>query len=129
MLFPESLPTGLKTLWGAGTWLAGVYIYWHLSEKKMAAPSTARVLQDRLTERGLARSLAKQDVSPQLVHVLSIEQAARASAKRSMGHSKPPRASVKKTAHKAPTGRVFVRRVQPNYWRRVKKELHILGMH
>jgi hypothetical protein len=115
----------------------------------MTGPSTAQILQRKLTERGLVRTLAKQDVSPQLVHMLSIEEAARAlqrgmahpgashklarkvkkakkakKAKSSMKYTTPK--AAKKSAPKASKGRAVVRQVQPNYWRRVKKELHIL---
>jgi hypothetical protein len=115
---------------------------------RMTGPSTAQILQRKLTEQGLVRTLAKQDVSPQLVHRLSIEEAARAlqrgmahpgashklarkakkakkaeKAKSSMKYATPKAA---KSVPKASKGHAVVRQVQPNYWRRVKKELHIL---
>jgi hypothetical protein len=42
---------------------------------KMAEVSTAEILQDRLTEYGLVRTLARQDISPDLVRRVSIEEA------------------------------------------------------
>jgi hypothetical protein len=107
------------------------------------ASSTAEILQDNLTERGLVRELARQDISPQLVHVLPIEEAARLlqrqeahpSKGRKSGKkakkvkmakkAKAKKAMTKKTAHKA-LRLSPPRMVQPNYWKRVKKELHVL---
>jgi len=43
----------------------------------MAVESTAATLQDKLTEYGLVRTLSQQDVSPELVRLLSIDEAAR----------------------------------------------------
>jgi hypothetical protein len=105
----------------------------------VAEASTAKILQEHLTERGLVRILASQDVAPELVRNLSVDEAARAvqrslrppapmvkKAKKS--GKKPARKSSKKTAKKKrpASGHVVVRQVQPNYWARVKRELHIL---
>jgi hypothetical protein len=114
----------------------------------MAEESTAAILQDKLTEYGLVRALSRQDISPELVSVLSVEEAARLlqrgmlypgstsktakkakkvkkakkAAKKSAYYTKP-----KKMKNDAPRkGSATVRQVQPNYWKRVKRELHIL---
>ena len=41
------------------------------------AEDTAAILQDRFTEYDLVRALSRQDISPELVRVLSIDEAAR----------------------------------------------------
>jgi len=43
----------------------------------VAGVTTADVLQERLTEHGLVRTLARQDISPELVQRLSVDEAAR----------------------------------------------------
>jgi hypothetical protein len=109
----------------------------------MAGKSTAAILQNKLTEYGLARTLARHDVSPQLVRVMSVDDAARL-LQRSMrppgSASKAPKSAVKKSASgarplKAKKGRseppkkaraAVKRQVQPNYWKRVQRELRIL---
>lgn len=108
----------------------------------MAEASTAELLQQNLSEYGLVRILAREDIAPELFRKLSVEEAAQA-VQRSMrppsssavfpkAKSKPrfhrvkrskkkPKSAKKKTASK---GGKNVR--QPNYWRRVKNELRIL---
>jgi hypothetical protein len=120
----------------------------------MTERSTAAVLQDKLTEHGLARTLGRQDVSPQLVRELTIEEAARVVQRSILGPGSTPRAAKamrKKSAKnvykakkskKAPyAGRAMKSKkadasgmsarsatlvVRPNYWKRVKNELHVL---
>lgn len=103
----------------------------------MAERSTAVVLQHSLTEYGLSRTLARQNVSPQFVREASVEEAARHIQRRLSrrpGVAKKARKSVaKKEPVYAPrakktkkVARSVVRDVRPNYWRRVKTELHLL---
>ena len=117
----------------------------------MAEASTADILQDRLTEYGLVRTLSRQDISPELVRVLSVDEAARMLQRGMLYHGSSPKTAkrvkkakkakkmAKKDAHyRRPTakkarvvaprkiGGTAVRQVQPNYWKRVKRELHIL---
>lgn len=104
----------------------------------MAERSTALVLQNTLTEHGLSRTLARQDVSPQFVRAVSVEEAARQLQRQLTHHRgtsrKAKKASRKKGAvyvtrakkSKKKVGSSAVRQVQPNYWRRVKTELHLL---
>jgi hypothetical protein len=100
----------------------------------MVEQSTAAVLQDKLTEYGLVRALSQQDVSPELVRLLSIDEAARSlqrgllypgSTSKTAKKAKKVKAAKKsKKARKVrSTG---AHQVQPNYWKRVKHELHIL---
>ena len=106
------------------------------------AEDTAAILQDRLTEYGLVRALSRQDISPELVRVLSIDEAARLlqrgmpypgstpkTAKKATKVKMAKKAKKAKKSHSdAPRklGRTGVRQVQPNYWKRVKRELHLL---
>jgi hypothetical protein len=106
----------------------------------MVDESTAEVLRDKLTEQGLVRELARQDISPRLIHMRSIEEAARALEKGIEHPSVTPELAKKvknakkanKVTHKASTKKSSgtkppsTRRVQPRYWTRVQKELHIL---
>jgi hypothetical protein len=43
----------------------------------MAEESTGAMVQHKLTETGLVRALSRQDISPELVRILSVDQAAR----------------------------------------------------
>ena len=103
------------------------------------AKGTAAILQDRLTEYGLVRALSRQDISPELVRVLSIDEAARllqrgmlypgSTLKTAKKATQVKMAKKAKKSHsEAPRklGRTGVRQVQPNYWKRVKRELHLL---
>ena len=102
------------------------------------AEDTATILQDRLTEYGLVRALSRQDISPELVRVLSIDEAARllqsmlypgSTLKTAKKATQVKMAKKAKKSHsEAPRklGRTGVRQVQPNYWKRVKRELHLL---
>jgi hypothetical protein len=103
------------------------------------AEDTAAILQDRLTEYGLVRALSRQDISPELVRVLSIDEAARLLQRGMLYPGSTPKTAKKATKVKmakkakkshpdAPRklGRTGVRQVQPNYWKRVKRELHLL---
>jgi hypothetical protein len=106
------------------------------------AEDTAAILQDRLTEYGLVRALSRQDISPELVRVLSIDEAARLLQRGMLYPGSTPKTAKKATkvkmakkAKKAKKshsdsprklGRTSVRQVQPNYWKRVKRELHLL---
>ncbi|WP_448029671.1 hypothetical protein [Bradyrhizobium liaoningense] len=101
----------------------------------MAEQSTASVLQNTLTEHGLARALARQDVSPEFVRAVSVEEAARhlqrqlnrrGVAKKAKASRKKGIAYVPKAKKTKMVARSAVRQVQPNYWRRVKTELHLL---
>lgn len=102
----------------------------------MAERSTASVLQNTLTEYGLSRTLARQDVSPQFVRAVSVEEAARqlqrqlrprrGVAKKAKASSKKGAVYVVKARKSKSVGSSAVRQVQPNYWRRVKAELHLL---
>ncbi|UVO34494.1 hypothetical protein KUL72_23745 [Bradyrhizobium arachidis] len=107
----------------------------------MADLSIAATLQGKLTEHGLTRTLGRQDVSPELVRELTIEEAARVVQRRILGPGptpKAPKAARKKTVKyvakakktKKPVARKSassaVRVVRPNYWKRVKNELHVL---
>jgi hypothetical protein len=117
----------------------------------MAEASTAEILQDRLTENGLVRTLARQDISPDLVRMVSIEEAgqllqrgmlypgsthktakkakkvkkAKKAKKASYYYGRPVKKSSKKQTGKAISKSGTIRRA-PNYWKRIKKELHIL---
>jgi hypothetical protein len=123
---------------------------------KSNVTGTAEILQKNLTEYGLVRILAREDIAPELVRKFPVEEAVRAvqrsmrppstrpgsvkyakkakksksarRAKKSL-YSKPPKAMKKKSAAR-PTkklkSRAGVFPVQPNYWRRVKTELHTL---
>ena len=64
----------------------------------MAERSTAATLQDKLTEHGLARTLGRQDFSPELVRELTIEEAARVVQRSILGPGPTPKA--KKAARK-----------------------------
>ena len=107
----------------------------------MAEVSTAKILQEHLTERGLVRILASQDVAPQIVRYMSAEEAARQlqrelrrpppmvkakKAKKSAKKGSYKKVKGKKASAHSASGRAVVRQVQPNYWARVKRELHIL---
>jgi hypothetical protein len=117
----------------------------------MAEESTAAILQDKLTEYGLVRTLSRQDISPELVRVLSVEEAVRLlqrgmlypgstpkTAKKAKKVKKAKKAAKKDAYYTKPKkikkgrpdalrkGSAAVRQVQPNYWKRVKRELHIL---
>jgi hypothetical protein len=120
----------------------------------MAEVSTAEILQDRLTEYGLVRTLARQDISPDLVRRVSIEEAgqllqrgmlypgsthatavkvkkakkAKKASKKASYHGRPAKKSSKKQPVKAvsKSGGIGKRQVRPNYWKRIKRELHIL---
>jgi hypothetical protein len=102
----------------------------------VAERSTAAILQDRLTERGLVRALSRQDISPELVGVLSVDEAAQLlqrgllypgstqkTAKKAKKVKKAKK-TTKKMAKKAYTAKPGKR--QPNYWKRVNTELYIL---
>ncbi len=112
----------------------------------MAEESTAELLRENLTEYGLVRILAREDIALELVRKLPVEEAARA-VQRGMAplgtgprvakkakKSKKAARFYKKARKSAPKvgwyfskrARAVVREVQPNYWRRVKRELHIL---
>jgi hypothetical protein len=122
---------------------------------KVAEASTGEILQERLTEYGLVRTLSRQDISPELIRVLSVDEAARLlqrgmlypgsthktakkvkkakSAKKAkkaksgdMFHRRVKKSAGKSTLKSASTGHAAVGQVQPNYWKRVKRELHIL---
>ena len=104
-------------------------------EKSTAERSTASVLQNTLTEYGLARTLARQDVSPQFVRAVSVEEAARrlqrqfangGASKKAKKASKNGAVYVTKAKKSKKVGRSAVRKIQPNYWKRVKNELHLL---
>jgi hypothetical protein len=101
--------------------------------------STAAILQDKLTEYGLLRTLSQQDVSPELVRMLSIDEAARLLQRGMLYPGSTPKTAKKakkvKAAKKSKkvrsdasrkVGSSGVRQVQRNYWKRVKRELHIL---
>lgn len=105
----------------------------------MAEETTATKLQDKLTEYGLARTLSRQDISPELVRMLSVDEAARLLQRGMLHPGSTPKAAIKakkvKMAKKAKktglgatrkVGNTGARQVQPNYWKRVKRELHIL---
>ncbi len=102
----------------------------------MAEESTAAILQDKLTEYGLVRTLSRHDISPELVRMLSVDEAARLLQRGILYPGSTPKTAKKvKMAKKAKkarldaprkVGRAGVRQVQPNYWKRVKRELHIL---
>lgn len=107
----------------------------------MAERSTAAILQGKLTEHGLARTLGRQDVSPEFLRELTIEEAARVVQWSIIGSGptpKAPKAARKKTAKYAvkakKTKKAVARKsassagraVRPNYWKRVKNELHVL---
>jgi hypothetical protein len=104
---------------------------------RVAEASTAKILRENLTERGLVRILASQNVAPQIVRYLSVEEAAR-QLQRGLRQPTPAVKRAKKSAKKGSykkakkssvrsgSGRAVVRQVQPNYWARVKRELHIL---
>jgi hypothetical protein len=114
----------------------------------VAEASTAELLRENLTEYGLVRILAREDVAPELVRKLPVEEAARAvqrsmtplgtlpgsfknarkvkKAKKSKKAARFYKAKAKKSAAPSRIGRSAVRQVQPNYWRRVKIELHLL---
>ena len=117
----------------------------------MAQASTARVLQENLTERGLVRILASQDVAPQIVRQYSLEEAAR-HLQRGLRRSSPmvrtakkakksAKSSAKKNGHRRnakvksldkPVAGTSAARLmgsvqpQPNYWARVKRELRTI---
>jgi hypothetical protein len=102
----------------------------------MAERSTASILQNTLTEYGLSRTLARQDVSPQFVREVSLEVAAR-HLQRRLTHRGVAKKAKKESGKKVPVyaprakktkkvARSAVRQVQPNYWKRVKHELHLL---
>jgi hypothetical protein len=118
-------------------------------EDAVAEHTTAELLQDRLTENGLVRVLSRQDVSPNIVKELPLEEAARliqqsfapsprgstkkakkaVKAKKAKKVKKAKRAkkSAKKSAKKKNGGPVRQKpSSQPRYWLRVKRELHIL---
>jgi hypothetical protein len=113
-----------------------------LGRGNLAEVSTAKILQEHLTERGLVRILASQDVAPQIVRYMSAEEAARQlqrelrrpppmvkkakKAKKSAKKGSYKRVKAKKASAHSASGRAVVRQVQPNYWARVKRELHIL---
>lgn len=102
--------------------------------------TTAEVLQNRLTEHGLVRVLARQDVDPTIVKLVPLEKAARQiqqgfapprrvvvkrykkvrAAKKAKKSAPRPKSAVKKASGPPPAA------AQPNYWLRVKRELHIL---
>jgi len=103
----------------------------------VAEALTAALLRQNLTEYGLVRILAREDIAPRLFRELPVEDAARM-IQRSMRQpgARPPRASAK-PIHRAKKSHRVVRKsakktakttrlVQPNYWRRVKNEVHIL---
>jgi hypothetical protein len=111
----------------------------------VAEESTAELLRENLTEYGLVRILAREDIAPELVRKLPVEEAARAvqrgmaplgtgprvakkakKSKKAARFYKKARKSAPKLASTSRSGRAVVREVQPNYWRRVKRELHIL---
>jgi hypothetical protein len=114
----------------------------------MAEELTAEILQDKLTENGLVRALSRQDISPELVRRLSVDEAARllqrdmlylgstpktAKKAKKVKMAKKAKKAKKKMAKKAKKARSDgprtggnARQVQPNYWKRVKRELHIL---
>ena len=111
----------------------------------MAEESTAELLRENLTEYGLVRILAREDIAPELVRKLPVEEAARAvqrgmaplgtdprvakkakKSKKAARFYKKARKSAPKLAGTSRSGRAVVREVQPNYRRRVKIELHIL---
>ena len=105
----------------------------------MADESTAAILQEKLTEYGLIRSLSRQDISLELVRTLSVDEAARLLQRGLLYPGSTPKTAKKakkvKMAKKAKksrrsvtrkVGSTGVRQVQPNYWKRVKRELHIL---
>ena len=105
----------------------------------MAEGPTAAILQDKLTEYGLVRTLSRQDISPELVRMLSVDEAARLLQRGMLYPGSTPKTAKKakmvKKAKKAKkarpdaprkVGSTGVRQVQPNYWKRVKRELHIL---
>ena len=98
----------------------------------MAEQSTASVLQNTLTEYGLSRALARQDVSPQFVREVSVEVAARQLQRRLTHRGVVKKAKMAKKARKkdpvyrAKKTKKAVSQVQPNYWKRVKHELHLL---
>jgi hypothetical protein len=113
--------------------------------------TTAELLQDRLTEHGLVRVLSRQDVSPDIVKELPLDEAARLvqqsfvpspvarpakkSAKKS-GAKKVAKAKKSKKAAKAKKSKKAAKknggppRAKPaphrKYWLRVKRELHLL---
>jgi hypothetical protein len=94
--------------------------------------STASVLQGKLTERGLARVLGSHGVAPAIVHHYSPDEAARRLQRRH-GPSTVRKAAKKgayfgptKKAKKAAKKSVGPTQPQPNIWKRVQRELHIL---
>jgi hypothetical protein len=114
--------------------------------------ATAELLRKNLTEYGLVRILAREDIAPELVRTVPVDEVARAvqrsmrplgppgsfgnpikakkakKAKKAL-FSKPPKAMSKKGYARPATavkGRAVVRQVQPRYWARVTAELHIL---
>jgi hypothetical protein len=105
----------------------------------VAEASTAKILRENLTETGLVRILARQDVASQIVRYHSVEEAARhlqrglrrpppmvKKAKKSAKKGSYKKVKAKKASARSASGRAVVRQVQPNYWARVKRELHIL---
>lgn len=100
----------------------------------MVAETTAAKLQDKLTEYGLVRTLSRQDISPELVRMLSVDEAARLLQRGMLypGSTSKTAKKVKKVkmAKKAKkdrkVGLAGASQVQPNYWKRVKRELSIL---
>jgi hypothetical protein len=94
--------------------------------------STASLLQQNLTEVGLIRILAREDIAPKLFRELPVEDAAlmiqrgmhsagagRVKYKRVHRAKKSsPNKAAKKSGNKAPP--------PPNYWRLVKNEVRIL---
>jgi hypothetical protein len=90
----------------------------------MAERSTAAVLQNSLTEYGLSRTLARQNVSPQFVREVSVEVAARHLQRQwtHRGVAKKAKRSAKKDPVYAPrakktkkVARSAARDIQPNY--------------
>jgi hypothetical protein len=106
-----------------------------------AEASTAKLLRQNLTEHGLVRILAREDIAPELFRELPVEDAARMvqrSLRSPSSRSKVVRLKSKKTVSKAKKSKKKSKaarkktapkaraKVQPNYWRRVKNELHVL---
>ncbi len=105
----------------------------------MAEKPTAAILQDKLTEHGLVRTLSRQDISPELLRMPSVDEAARLlqrgmlypgsapkTAKRAKKVKKAKKAKKARAGAPRKIGSTGVRQVQPNYWKRVKRELHIM---
>jgi D-alanyl-D-alanine carboxypeptidase len=64
-------------------------------------PTAAELLQERLTERGLVRVLAQQDVAPEIVKEVPLEEAAQL-IQQSFAPSSAPRPTKKAKKAKAP---------------------------